>query len=97
MTTVKCSEEGRREDAAGRQGGAVQRRSRVEAGVMQRSSAALGVRGHGKGAASVLWRRRRQGSDVLGQHGEANPGGSEWAPMVGWRLRPNGGRRRHGH
>ena len=33
----------------------------------------------------MLRRRRRQGSDVLGQRGEAKPGGSERAPVAGWR------------
>ena len=34
----------------------------------------------------MLRRRRRQGSDVLGQRGEAKPGGSERAPVASWRC-----------
>ena len=34
----------------------------------------------------MLRRRRRQGSDVLGQRDEAKPGSSERAPMAGWRC-----------
>ena len=38
----------------------------------------------------MLRRRRRQGSDVLGQRGEAKPGGSERAPVAGWRYGGDG-------
>ena len=38
----------------------------------------------------MLRRRRWQGSDVLGQRGEAKPDGSEWAPVAGWRYGGDG-------
>ena len=34
----------------------------------------------------MLRRRRRQEIDVLGQRGEAKPGGSKRAPVAGWRC-----------
>ena len=61
-------------------------KSQARCGRSRGDEAALGARGRGEGAAPVLRRRRRQGSDVLGQRGEAKPGGSERAPVAGWRC-----------
>ena len=65
-------------------------KSQARCGRSRGDEAALGARGRGEGAAPVLRRRRRQGSDVLGQRGEAKPGGSERAPVAGWRYGGDG-------
>ena len=62
------------------------KKSQARCGRSRGDKAALGARGRGEGAAPVLRRRRRQGSDVLGQRDEAKPGSSERAPMAGWRC-----------
>ena len=61
-------------------------KSQARCGHSRGDEAAHGARCRGEGAAPVLRRRRRQGSDVLGQRGEAKPGGSERAPVAGWRC-----------
>ena len=65
---------------AGRDGG--RRRGEI-AGEVRRLG--LGVAGK-----EQLRRRRRQGCDVLGQRGEAKPGGSERASVAGWRYGGDG-------
>ena len=61
-------------------------KSQARSGRSRGDEAALGARGRGEGAAPVLRRRRRQEIDVLGQRGEAKPGGSKRAPVAGWRC-----------
>ena len=76
----------RPDEARRRDGGRGAVKSQARCGRSRGDEAALGARGRGEGAAPVLRRRRRQEIDVLGQRGEAKPGGSKRAPVAGWRC-----------